>query len=525
MASERRRSAYTDKSTRNYGDQPVSPPSDTSLILSKHPKEPPRAGPAPNYRKLAREIAFSFSDSSANSSQISNDPYASELAATWNYHGGRKPKLPSVHEPQASAPVTHAEVPENSAALLKVEEKIDNQSQPACVPREVGEKPVSFEKRQMLCAILSVGATLGYLLVLIERLGLAHFSLLQGVGPLSILLSGLPGICLTCMFSAATVCPSKRKAYDAGSFSLSVQDPIKRQTEKSSDDSEAFQELRTKLSSNTFKTLLGFVLWDLVKAYTSLWPLLHLPRNATHEPLQEPPFFGQSPEGAKAGIHGYPPRIASGHDLSLPFSPLCQLLFPLVADGLRLVGLWFAFKTMRRTQRREKPGTTRLLHQSFWVSECMQPFTGLMPLVGEQATALSGLLLRCHSIFLGLAAAFTGCILASAFHRLFLTNAKSISAVLAAAASLAFCSCILFDVLSAAVPSSVITCAYTPFIADMRSGFVAVKAFAMTATLSDQVGQICLSLSAVMIKPSDVFDATADPQKTKEAEISRVPAK
>ncbi|CDJ60160.1 hypothetical protein, conserved [Eimeria maxima] len=166
-----------------------------------------------------------------------------------------------------------------------------------------------------------------------------------------------------------------------------------------------------------------------------------------------------------------------------------------------------------------------LLHQSFWSSACMQPFTGLMPLVGEQATALAGLLLRCHSVFLGLAAAFAGSILAAAFHGLFQPGGKTMSAALAAAASLAFCGSIFFDVLAAAVPSSGISCTYTPFIADMRSGFVAVKGFAMASTLSHQLGQICLSLSATTVKPSDDREITADQHEKQEADACRVPAK
>ena len=579
MAKNRRRSVLSDMSSRNQGDQPLSPPTDTSFILTPQPQpqpqqppqNPPQAGRPPSYRQLARNIAFSFSDDSLSSSQISNDPYASELAVTWNYHEGRKGNAPSIHQFQESEPLTksetsghsntikneaseHSSTTKNEASgysntTLQVDEGSATQAQSTCLPVQFRQKAVSFSKRQMIWAFLSVITTLGYLLVITERMGLAHPSLLRGVGSFSVLFSGLPGMCLACMCYMGTIWHSKRKAFDAACGSASVlgstaqEPPSELRVEKNFDVSDAFHELRRKSASNVLKTLVGFVLWDLAKTYTSLWPLLHLPLGATHEPLREPPFFGQSPAGAKAGIHGYPPRVASGHALSLPFSPLCQLVFPLIADGSRLVGLWFAFKTMRHIQSRGKarnhPAPARqwlaggsqvlflasfalplafvLLHQSFLDSACMQPFTGLMPLVGEQATAFAGLLLRCHSVFLGLAAAFTGFILAAAFHGIFQEKSKSKSAVLAAAASLAFCSCILFDVLAAAVPSSGISCTYTPFIADMRSGFVAVKAFAMAATLSHQVGQICLSLSAMTVKLREALEAPANPQEKKEA--------
>ncbi|CDI74516.1 hypothetical protein, conserved [Eimeria praecox] len=557
MAKNRRRSLYTDRSLRNQGDQPLSPPTDTSSITTPQPQNTPQA-PAPiPYIQMAKNMAFSFSDDARSSSQISNDPY--ELAVTWNYHEGRQAKAPSpsTQQSQEADAATQSEVGVHSSTTLQVEESNGTQSQPECPPAQSRQETPSFTNRQMIWVILSVITTLGYLLVLTERMGLAHPSLLQSVGSFSLLFSGLPGICLACMCYVGTICASSRKAYNEGSSSVSAHESTPTSLEplveprmgKKFDVFEALHELRTKSASSVLKTLFGFVLWDLVKAYTSFWPLLHLPSSTTHRLPQEPPFFGQSPEGAKPGIHGYPPRIAPVHSLSLPLSPLCQLVFPLFADGSRLVGLWLALKTMRQIQRRGKPETANarqwlaggsqvfflalfalplsfvLLHQSFWGSSCMQPFTGMMPLVGEQATAFAGLLLRCHSGFLGLAAALTGSILASAFHGLLRTNTKSLSAIWAAMASLAFCSCILFDVLAAAVPSAGISCTYTPFIADMRSGFVAVKAFAMAATLSHQVGQICLSLSAVTIKLGDVVESAVDPQDGKEAGASSVPTK
>lgn len=537
MAKSRRQSNIADRSSRNDGDQPLSPPTDTSGIFLKQTGSndkltskslPEEAQQLPPW-KAAKNLALVLSDDSLATSQTSNGPDTSELEATWNYHAGQRPK-----EKQALAHPEHRRGDDGKdgqpVGTNKSRDGASIRAILSVLKREIGPA----NRKSMICFICALTTTLGCIVLFTERLGMIRPFLLRSAGSIPVLLSGIPGICLAyaCYLKATENLHKTKQA--AGNCSVNetgsaFSDSPSRHVVGKGRETGYPPELQTKIALDVLKSLGGFILWDMLRTYTSHWPLFYVSSDAADETLGEPPLFGQSPQGARAGIQGYPPRLAGQHSLSPPLSSFCQLFLPLVADGARLLGLGFALKSVRQTSKGGEsrspsapssrwffggiqalllvlvalPLASAAIHQAFWDSACLQPFTGLMPLMGEHAIAHSGILLRWHSVFLAITAALTGSILGAASVRLFQTRGKSVSTVLGLAASVAFFCCILFDILAAAAPSGE-RCKYIPFTADMRSGFAAVKAFAMAATFAHTVGQLCLSLSALTVDVKDI---------------------
>lgn len=504
--------------------------------------------------EFAKHIMLLSRESTGDEWKINSDPNTPDLAATMNPYVGLKLKEPVHPEGQERPwPTNTSRQRGHDTRPAQQEEtagrEIYNSSRRNVQPAEeftkvtdlptrgasLGTPPppfiqevVSAWRQQVRCAMFALLTTLGSLLVFSERLGLRHPYLFHQLGPLSVVMSGLPGACLAYMCyvrmprspatnSQAAVTHSEAALNDPALAFLST-----RLTARGLEIVRRSQELHSDFSLTVLKALSCFVLWDILRTYASLWPLLHTTPAAYSESLDELPLFGPAPDGAKIGIAGYPPRRGAGQARPPSLAPVIQLLLPLLADGARLLGLWFSFKAFRQTREGERnsseaqprpgwfngtsqtlllllvalPVASVALQQAFWGPRCLQPFTGLMPLVGPQATAFAGLLLRCHSILLATAAALTGAVLAAAFERLSDRHSRSASRVLGLLASLALFCCILFDVLAAAAPSSGSSCTYSPYTSEMYSGSPAVKAFATMAALAHSLALLCLSCSA-----------------------------
>ncbi|XP_022586467.2 uncharacterized protein LOC34620979 [Cyclospora cayetanensis] len=563
MGQSRKSSVVTDRSSGNFGDQPLSPPDTPCPPFTRKygdanhsiPKDYTEAGRFIPPWEAAKQIALSPGELSVDNWQVNYDPHAPDLEATWNPYAGLHLRSPSHCEThgmqQINASIYHLGDVRAQTSEQKQTSKYElsdpglhkarpNSSTPntmhllsgiSCVgaPSPLLQKIPVVRPQQMVHLCIMTLASVGYVLILTEQIGLTHLVASNPLDQLSMPMAACAAVCLAYTCYVTVLQCIGVKIEEAGTSALlEIKHP-------SSDFSstcspihglksvQRSQELQKRFTSDVLRALASCVLCDMLRTDTPLWPLLNMPLNASNKPLADPPVFAPSPRGALIGIFGYPPRHAEGQARFSYLLRLRHILLPIMADGARIVGLWFAFKALRQIHgtesaqnypRQVKHCRARQGHmmvlvlaavliasvifcQAFWSSACFDSLRDLFPPVGERAAFLAGLLLRAHAILLAIVAALSGCVLAAAFGRLSHRQSVTLSKLFGVVSSLSFLCYVLFDVFIAAAPSLRHGCAPDSGSAEMHSGFSAIKAFATAATVAHLLAQLCLSLSVI----------------------------
>ncbi|KAL8450704.1 hypothetical protein Emed_002342 [Eimeria media] len=395
MARNKRRSVITDRSTRNQGDQPLSPmltPDPPYMypppaVSSDKQPEPVANGRRTPPWEIARRIALSPQISLEDPWRMNSDPNIPDLAATMNPFVGLNLKPAAPREREAaqqqpsygtlsshrldSGPLRNESVPLGVAtsssrrglgssdysthSLTQHAPALSNGEPPhACL-----QECARAKRQQVACVLLALVASLGSLLLLRESFQGGSSGVLQKFGLFAILLSGLTGVPL------AYMCYSKVPAQSVGKENKAVVDSVKSEEDPGMVflsrrlSAEGFavvsrsHELHADLLLNAVKAMGGFLVWNMMRTYASLSPLNQAVPNSLSAAFADPPIFGPASQGAHIGISGYPPRHATTPMQSLMHAPLLQLLLPLAADVTRLLGLWFSLRMFRHGQATE----------------------------------------------------------------------------------------------------------------------------------------------------------------------------
>ncbi|KAL8424290.1 hypothetical protein Efla_002908 [Eimeria flavescens] len=548
----------------------------------KAPEPPPETQPEKVGRRtppweIARRIALSPQPSFDDPWRINSDPNVADLAATMN------PFVGLIHK--AAAPREREAAQEPTSTTLRSINSTDPQKD-RVVPgpakygsrqslssrgystqadtladrsSTMGTPPPAFLKQgvvgwrqQLACVALALVAALSSLLLLSESFQTGSAQALQRFGLLTVLLSGLTGAPLAYMCYSRIPHGSRRAAKEATRHASSTSgDPgleflSTRLTAKGFAVVKRSQELHADLLLNALKALAGFLTWNVMRTYASLSPAAQGSISVFNSRSTDPPLFGPAPFGARIGIAGYPSRHGREAYQRLTHASWLPLFLSLLADGTRLLGLWFSLRMFRQGKPEEHssvappsrwpllgggrqlfllllvavPVASVALKQAFWSSNCQQSLTEAAVLFGGPHPALAALALRCHSVLLAVAAAMTGAVLAAALGQLSNKFSRSTSKVLGLMAALALLCCIVFDVLAAASPSADFSTSCTLYTFEDWGGSYAFKAFTAAAMLARLLALVCLSGSASNFGIKDkVLSAALDQQPIDESLI------
>lgn len=549
MGQDKRRSIVADRSSQNFGDDPLSapetpcPPIDEKKEVKEHQLEGITAEAARPPWEVAKYLILSPAESQVDPWTINGDLDGHDLAATYNLVGSLMHAQPASPDSSKARSAREGNVQQTHDSRQPQGEAGGPEAGSASTgkPQQaVTEGGAAIKRFVLSCATLSLLTIVGSLLIQFERLGIIDSHIFPRIGFFAVLLSGLPGasLALMCYVKMPKISASTQQLAACSTSLLS--DPAlaflsTTLTAKGIEAVRYSQQLQVKFSLNVLRALCAFVFWDMLQTYAILGPLQHIFLEPFSASQEEPPLFGPSPLGAKIGIAGYPPRRAMEQEGFFSVTWLPQLVLPLLADGVRLFGLCFAFVAFRKktceemAQHRARDRRCRLvggsqtvllglvallvaslaLQQVFGNSECIPSFRGLLPLEGERVVALAGALARSHAVALAMASALTGAILAAAFESLLVKNSQSTSKILGLLASISlFCS-IAFDVLASASPSADLKCAFISFPVEIHTGRLALKAFAAAAAVAHLFALLCLSCSATFFGITDVLLAAA----------------
>ncbi|KAL8445892.1 hypothetical protein Emag_004971 [Eimeria magna] len=402
MARNKRRSVITDRSTRNQGDQPLSPmvtPDPPYIYPRSEANNDKQPEPVPNGRRtppweIARRIALSPQISLEDPWRMNSDPNVADLAATMNPFVGLNLKPAGSREREAAlqqrangtlsshrldSGALRSEPPPlglatssshkgmassdfSTHSLTQHARAFSNGAAPhACL-----QECARARRQQVACVLLALVASLGSLLLLSESFRGGSSGVLQKFGLFAVLLSGLTGAPLAYMCYLKVPGRYVGKGTTAGVESQKTEDPAMaflstRLTAQGFAVVSRSHELHADLLLNAVKALGGFLVWNMMRTYASLSPVALAAPHSLSAAFADPPIFGPASQDARIGISGFPPRHATTALQSLMHAPLLQLLPPLAADLTRLLGLWFSLRMFRHGKASEAapPGAGR----------------------------------------------------------------------------------------------------------------------------------------------------------------------
>lgn len=551
MKHNTRRSLVSDMSSRNKGDQPLSPPETPSppfsnkTIVDHRNRTDPVAVSGKRCPTLpwdkAEEIALPRISPSKDPGKMNSDPNVPDLAASMNSFVNLEVKDGEKHAPEESGHrgVDDAMRGDHGWRARQATESNDcDSSKCSAEPRiqqdkgqasSVHKGPSStacskysvLERHKVCSAVLAIFAALWSGLLFNECVWWRQLHVSYRLSLFMVLLWGLPGSCLLCIWYI-----HMQRAWESNRRKKRNDSPLTlnrsaAQLEDEPAQLRLIQEQRAAPCWNILKGLCGFTVGGVMKTCAYIWPLLYTSTYASDNFVGQPPLFGPAPQGATIGILGYPPRAGGVMANSFSMTPGVQLVLSLGADVARLVGVWFVFNAFEKGHAADGmliesppsrsgifgrnrstlllliavPLASVSLQKTFWSSWCLQLFDGQMPLKKSDALSFAGLFSRSHSALLAAAAGLTGALVVVAFQRVLSAHIGKKSKVLGLVASLAlFCSFII-DAFAATACSGAFNSFYAAFTLHLEGDF-AFKPLAAASELAQALALLCITFSA-----------------------------
>lgn len=543
-----RRSIAGGGSVRNKGDQPLSPP--TTPIPYKRPSQSAQ-GVVGLYRLPTSSNSYYEGDDPAMLQHMLTMNLVGDLQPHGRETHGQQEdeedpeKLPSEESAQEDASCPEEAVTPPSAPTPPTTDSEPKErpqlASATSLPEEgsLSENPLSAsmrqiahdEQRQARASLLAVGAMLGLFFLQVERLGLKnHQSLLPHLSGLVLALAALPPLCYAYMCWPRLPKENTPEANGNSAKGESSTDDLLSKCLSSKGMAAVLRAegLQRQYGKWILKALACFAAFEVIRVYSFLWPFLHVPqlqndyilRDAGQVPL--PPVFAAAPPGMRVGLTGFPPRpsslAASASDFGkatetrVPISTL-QLLLPFLGGLLRLLGLRFCSKAFQAARPKDAETTkgvrrARLLGSLasllfgavplFRLSlswRCTQPYTGLLPLVGEAANEYAHVVLLVHSVLAAAGAAVAGSMLVAAASVVGQKASRRSSQILGMVAAVLLCGSLNLDAF-AAVQHQGSECQYIHFISDMLNGGLIPKLMIVSGAIFGGLGLYFLSCSA-----------------------------